>query len=159
MRLVLNWDNIMDNEIILEITEDIVKEYEEDVYFQKYPKRKKKPIEKPFPPSLNKFIIWKRPQQNAIKQVWKEFMQYIAFDYTNLEIDSCEIHFHFIFHDKRRRDLDNYLSTSAKLIIDGLTKEDGNNMIVDDSYNIIKKISASAEYQKGINKTIITIKY
>ena len=147
------------NEINLSITEDIVKDYEENIYFVKYPKRKKKPIEKPFPPSLNKFIIWKRPQQNSTKQIWKEFMQYIAFDYGNLEIDNCEVHFHFIFGDKRRRDLDNYLSTSAKLIIDGLTQADGNNMIIDDSYNIIKKLSASAEYKKNHNETIITIRY
>lgn len=146
------------NKIKLLINEQTVKEYEE-FYFIKYPKRKKRPLEKPFPPNLNKFLLWKRPQQNSVKQIWKEFIGFIAFEYDNLEIGSCEIEFCFTFPDKRRRDLDNYLSTSAKLIIDGLTKADGNNMIIDDSYNNIKKISASAKYKKGISKTEISIYY
>lgn len=146
------------NEIKLIIDEKIVKEYEE-FYFIKYPRRKKRPLEKSFPPNLNKFLLWKRPQQNAVKQIWKEFIGYIALEYDNLEIDNCEIEFYFTFPDKRRRDLDNYLSTSAKLIIDGLTKADGNNMIIDDSYNNIKKISASAKYEKGVSKTEIIIKF
>lgn len=84
------------NEIELIIDEKIVKEYEE-FYFIKYPKRKKRPIEKPLPPNLNKFLLWKRPQQNAIKQIWKEFIGFIAFEYDNLEINSCEIEFQFTF--------------------------------------------------------------
>lgn len=146
------------NIIKIVIDEKIVKEYE-DFYFIKYPKRKKRPLEKPFPPNLNKFILWKRPEQNIVKQIWKEFIGYVALDYDNLALDECEIEFKFTFPDKRRRDLDNYLSTSAKLIIDGLTQADGNNMIVDDSYNNIKKITASAEYKKGISKTEIIIRY
>lgn len=146
------------NIIKIVIDEKMVKEYE-DFYFIKYPKRKKRPLEKPFPPNLNKFILWKRPEQNIVKQIWKEFIGYVALDYDNLALDECEIEFKFTFPDKRRRDLDNYLSTSAKLIIDGLTQADGNNMIVDDSYNNIKKITASAEYKKGISKTEIIIRY
>lgn len=146
------------NEIRIMIDDNIVQEYEE-FYFIKYPKRKKRPIEKPFPPNLNKFILWKRPQQNAIKQIWKEFIAFVAYEYDNYHISNCEIHFQFTFPDKRRRDLDNYLSTSAKLIIDGLTKGDGNGMIIDDSYSNIKKISASATYEKGISKTEILISY
>lgn len=149
---------MFENEIILTINQDKVDEYER-YYFFRYPKRKKRPLEKPFPPNLNKFILWKRPQQNAIKQIWKEFIGFIALEYDNLEITNCEIHFDFTFKDKRRRDLDNYLSTSAKLIIDGLTQADGNNMIVDDSYTNIKKISASAKYEKGIEELKIIIKY
>lgn len=149
---------IYENEIKLIIDESIVEEYEQ-FYFIKYPKRKKRPIEKPFPPNLNKFLLWKRPQQNQVKQVWKEFISFVAFEYDNLKINNCEIEFKFTFPDKRRRDLDNYFSTSAKLIIDGLTEADGNSMIIDDSYTNITKLSASATYEKGISKTEILIKY
>lgn len=131
----------------------------EKLYFKAYPKRKKKPIDKPYPPNLNKFILWQRPQQNNTKQLWKMFVEYLTRDYRNLKIDNCVIHFHFIFPDRRHRDIDNYLSTSAKLIIDGLTQSNGSGVLVDDSYQCVQCVSSTAEYIKGQSKTIINIRF
>lgn len=146
------------NEIILIINQDKVNQFEK-LYFQKYPKRKKKPIDSPIPPNLNKFIIWKRPQQNTVKQIWKDFINFVAQDYSDLSIEECIIHYHFIFPDKRLRDLDNYISISSKLITDGLTIRDGNGMLVDDNYNNIKFLSVTAETIKGVKELHMHIRY
>ena len=45
-------------------------------YFNKYPKRKKIPIERPIHPSINKWMILQRPAMNNLKQTWKEFCQW-----------------------------------------------------------------------------------
>lgn len=146
------------NSICLTIDEQSIKDFER-IYFKLYPKRKKRPIEKPYPPNLNQFIIWKRPQQNATKQIWKMFIKFLAREHKDLLLENCNIHFHFVFPDKRRRDLDNYLSTSAKLIIDGLTDDEGIGLLVDDSYQKLQFLSSSASYEKGVSKTIIIIEF
>lgn len=147
-----------DNELCIVIDDKQVEKYKE-VYFSKYPRRKKFPIDSPIPPSFNKFILWKRPQQNATKQRWKEFIEFVAYDYYGMMIEDCELEFIFTFGDKRRRDIDNYISVSAKLIQDGLTDEEGIGMIVDDSYFHIHKLSASARYEKGIKRVEIICRY
>lgn len=146
------------NEIVITINQEKVNEFEE-LYFQKYPNRRKKPIESPIPPNLNRFIIWQRPQQNSTKQIWKDFIHFVAEEYSDLNIRECILHYHFIFPDKRLRDLDNYISISSKLITDGLTIKDGNGMLVDDNYNHIRFLSTTAETKKGVTELQIYIRY
>lgn len=146
------------NELKIIIDKPTVEEYRK-VYFKKYPKRKKFPIEAPIPPSLNKFIVWRRPRQNSVKQNWKELIEFIAYEYYGMMIEDCELEFLFTFGDKRRRDLDNYISTSAKLLQDGLTDAEGIGMIVDDDYFHIHRISASARYEKGVTQLEIICRY
>jgi len=125
----------MTNETKIVIDKDVIDKYHE-YYFEKYPKRKVKPIEKPIPPSLNRFIAYKRMQQNSVKQKYKEFSVWLASYYhiANLNLDKAKIIFRFYFPDKRRRDFDN-LMLSPKLIDDGFVEA---NVFIDDSGDILK---------------------
>src|SRR5690554_2051343 len=83
------------------ITIDIptMKKYE-TYYFKKYPKRKVFPfasrktgVINPIPPSLNQWMIMKRPQMNNVKQQWTEFIVWLI-DYhsmTNQKINRAKI--------------------------------------------------------------------
>lgn len=45
-------------------------EYEK-YYFKKHPRASKKPIENPYHPTINQWMIMKRPMMNALKQKLK----------------------------------------------------------------------------------------
>ena len=125
----------MQNEVIVTINKDILQKYY-DYYFDKYPKRKVLPIEKPIPPSLNRFIAMKRMQQNSVKQKYKEFSVWLASYYkiANLNLREAKIIFTFYFPDRRRRDFDNLMLT-PKMIDDGFVEA---KVFVDDSGDILK---------------------
>lgn len=157
-QLMSSQDSTYKNEVVLTFDNESLIEYRKE-YFKVHNKARKFPFKDPIPPSLNRFLIMKRPQQNAIKQQWKEYTMFVAKDYSGLGIKECELELEFTFKDKRRRDLDNYCCMSAKLLQDGITAEDGNGMITDDSYFVIKRISGTAQYEKGVSKLSIKIKY
>lgn len=115
-------------------------------YFIKYPKRKKKPIEKPFPPSLNRFIAMKRMQQNDLKQKYKEFSVWLAsyYEIANLNIDKAKMIYSFYFADHRRRDMDN-LMLSPKFFQDGFVDA---NVLVDDRGDMLEIAFDSFHYDK-----------
>jgi Holliday junction resolvase RusA-like endonuclease len=125
----------VENETIVTINKDILQKYY-DYYFDKYPKRKVVPIEKPIPPSLNRFIAMKRMQQNSVKQRYKEFSVWLASYYkiANLNLNKAKIIFTFYFPDRRRRDFDNLMLT-PKMIDDGFVEA---KVFVDDSGDILK---------------------
>lgn len=103
------------------IDNDILEKYKE-YYFKTYPRRKKFPIKRPIPPSLNTFIAMKRMAQNSVKQHYKEFSIWLANYYkiNNLNLTKCSITYSFYFKDKRRHDIDNNMIT-PKFINDGFT--------------------------------------
>ena len=147
------------NQIIISITQDLVDEY--NAYYLSKNKRRKKPaIDSPLLPSLNKWMIMKRPMMNALKQRWKDFIIYICEKQgiDGLMIDKCTIEVKLTFHDRRRRDLDNYIA-SMKFIQDGLSAEEGCGVIIDDSYSHITYLGGTAEFKKGIKQTDIIITY
>lgn len=146
------------NEIVLVFDKEALGQYTK-YYFKMKPRSRKAPITDPIPPSLNQFIVKQRPAQNTIKQNWKMFAMHVASQYRDLNITECEIDLQFTFKDKRRRDLDNYISTSLKLIQDGLSAEEGIGVFIDDSYTVIKKVTAQATYEKGVSKLVFTIRY
>jgi len=118
------------------INNEILNKYHVD-YFSKYPKRKVKPIEKPIPPSLNRFIAMPRMMQNSVKQKYKEFAVWLAsyYNIANLMLEKAEIDYTFYFPDRRRRDMDNLLLT-AKFLNDGwvlahtLIDDNGERLII-----------------------------
>ena len=59
--------------IKLIIDNDTILEYEK-YYFMQHPKARKKPIENPYHPLMNQWMIMKRPMMNALKQKWKDFI-------------------------------------------------------------------------------------
>ncbi len=134
------------NQIKLIVNNDILDKYHE-YYFQKYPKRKKKPINKPIPLSLNQFIGMVRIAQSDLKKKYKEFAIWLAEYYkvNNLNLEKAHITYTFYFKDKRRRDVDN-LMLSPKLFHDGFVEA---NMLVDDSGDILSISFAPFEWDKG----------
>lgn len=140
------WKIIIDNEIL---------EKYNQYYFNKYPKRKKTPIEKPIALTLNSFIAKTRMEQNSIKQKYKEFSIWLAKYYKieNLNLSNAKIIYKFFFKDKRRRDIDN-MCISPKLINDGLVEA---KVFVDDSGDILKLEFDNFYYDKKNPRTEIII--
>ena len=126
-------------------------------YFKKYPKRKKFPIERVFPPSLNRFITMKRMMQNNVKQNWKEFSVWLANEYeiANLGIDKATITYSFYFNDHRRRDQDNTILT-VKFVNDGLVIA---GVLTDDDGEKIQIIFDRFHYDKVNPRIEMVIEY
>lgn len=144
------------SEIKIVIDKDIIEEYYK-YYFDKYPKRKVKPIESPIPPSLNRFVAMKRMQQNNVKQKYKEFAEWLASYYkiANLNLVSATMVFKFYFPDRRRRDFDNLMLT-PKFLNDGFVNV---RVLKDDSGDILKIRFENFEYDPKNSRVEITFIY
>ena len=140
--------------IKLVIDNQVLSEYEKH-YFLLHPKARKKPIESPHHPSINKWMIMKRPMMNALKQKWGDFMVwFIEYKgYSNLHIEECEMTFITYFKTKIRHDTDNQ---TPKFINDGLS---ASGFIIDDDSKHLKSLTLKCEYDKDNPRTEIIVKY
>lgn len=140
-------------EIKLVIDNETLSKYEE-YYFTIYPRRKKKPIAHPWQESMNQWMIMRRPQMNALKQRWKEFICWLVetAGYTDAKIDKCELWQKIYMPTQRRSDLDNQ---NPKMLQDGLVES---GMIVDDDYRHITKLVLECGYDKENPRTELIIK-
>ena len=127
----------------------------EKYYFKKYPKRKKFPIKSPIPPSLNQWMVMKRYQMNHLKQVWKEFGNWMVKQnkLENKKLDKCRIVVEYFFGDKRKRDADNY---TPKNLFDSFTVS---GLLIDDDFNHVQSLTIKANYCKENPRTEITFIY
>lgn len=135
MIIIENIELTIDNNTLLEY---------EKYYFKLHPRAKKKPIEQPCHPSINKWMIMKRPMMNALKQKYKDFIMWFVENngYKNLRIQECEMIFTTYFKTKIRHDVDN---TVPKFILDGLAESD---FIIDDDSKHLKSLTLRCEYDK-----------
>jgi hypothetical protein len=141
-------------DIKLVIDNDVLKKYNK-YYFEKYPRRKKVPILKPIPPSLNVWMVMPRFQMNAQKQIWKEFGEWLV-KYNKLEnkkVDKCNIIIEYFFDSKRRHDADNY---TPKNLFDSFTVS---GLLIDDDFNHVESLTIKGNYSKENPRTEIVIKY
>ena len=138
--------------INLVIDENVLEKYC-SVYFKLHPKAKNKPIKSPIHPSINEWMILKRPMMNALKQKWKDFIIWYIDQqgYTNLHIDKCEMTVRTYYSTNRRHDVDN---TVPKFIIDGLVLA---GLVVDDDSKHIKKLTLECYVDSDNPRTEITI--
>ena len=122
------------NTITLVIDDNVLDTYS-NYYFIQHPKAKKKPIKHPYHESINVWMIMKRPMMNALKQKWKDFIQWFVSEqgYANLHIEKCEISQTVYYPNNRRHDIDNSV---PKFILDGLVES---GMVVDDDCKHITK--------------------
>lgn len=122
-------------------------------YFGIHPRAKKKPIAHPYHESINTWMIMKRPQMNALKQKWKDFIAWFINDqgYANLRISECELSFIVYYATNRPHDVDN---TVPKFVIDGLCES---GFIIDDDCKHIKKLTLEVGIDKERPRTEITI--
>jgi hypothetical protein len=141
-------------QILIIIDNKILEEYY-TYYFKKYPRRHKKPIDKPIPPSLNQWSVAVRNHANNLKQNWKDFIIWIVnkCNYQNMNIDKCTITYKYYFPSKLRRDCDNY---NGKFICDGLVES---GLIVDDSFFHVNPLTIFGFYDKNNPRTEILIEY
>lgn len=103
-------------------------------YFKVHPKAKKEPIPFPYHPSINQWMIMKRPMMNALKQKWKDFVVWAiqAQGYSNLRIERCDIEVDTYYATNRRHDNDNSV---PKFILDGMVE--GGLLVDDDSKHVL----------------------
>lgn len=134
------------------INEDIIKKYNQ-YYFKKYPKRRVPPIKNPIPPSLNQWMIMKRPQMNNEKQKWKEFIVWLInyYQLQNKQIKKAIITFTYFFKTRRRHDADNY---TPKNVLDGFTES---GLLIDDDFSHIEMLCIKGGYDKKNPRTEIEI--
>lgn len=141
-------------EIKIVIDRSILEEYYTE-YFSKYPKRKKRIIESPIPPSLNTWMVMPRFQMNSQKQAWKDFGSWLVVRYglENKKIDRCKIIIEYFFDSKRRHDSDNY---TPKNLFDSFTVS---GLLIDDDFNHVESLTIKGNYSKENPRTEILFVY
>lgn len=140
--------------IKLVFDEETLRRYEEECYFVKHPKAKKPPIAHPYQESINVWMIMKRPQMNALKQKWKDFMVWFIEDqgYRNLRIERCEMIYTVYKPTRRRLDLDN---NTPKFIQDGLVES---GFVIDDDMEHIMSLTLRGGVDRDRPRTEILVK-
>ena len=123
------------------------------LYFNKYPRRKKAPIDKCIPPSLNVWGNLNRIQKNDLKQRWNDFGEWVVEQYklTDRQIERCRITWNYYFPSKHKRDSSNYV---CKQIEDSLVSS---GLLVDDNYTVVNPTILQIFYDKKNPRTEIII--
>ena len=104
------------------------------------------------PPSNNKFIgRTNRWEYQRCKKMWNLMVRAELKEIPKESFKKAEVHIHYVFPTRTRRDPDNY---SGKMLLDPLVTH---RVIEDDSFQKIKLV-LSAEYQKNVRETHITVK-
>lgn len=135
------------------IDQALIDEYAE-YYFQNHPRARKKPIEHPYHESINTWFIMKRPQMNALKQKWKDFMVWWMnkVGFSGKQLKQFSMTFTTYMPTRRRIDPDN---TVPKFILDGFTES---GAIVDDDGEHLLSLTLKTGYDKENPRTEIDIK-
>ena len=137
-------------EVRILFNQEMVDKYTE-YYFKKYPRRKVLKL-KPTAISLNQFTSMVRMLQNGEKAKYHEFALWVL-EYNKIpkfKLTNCNLHMHFIWHDLRRRDADNYAMTN-KVYADAFVEY---GLLEDDSYKEIKSTLTTMEYIKGKHPSV-----
>lgn len=132
----------------------VIDEYA-DYYFQEHPRARKKPIEHPWHPSLNTWMILPRIQMNALKQKWKDFGIWLVkkLNYNNLMLNRFNAEVIVYMPTKRKFDLDNFCN--EKFLWDAFVEA---GFIVDDNYTNMTSLLLRGGYDKDNPRTEIIIK-
>lgn len=138
--------------IKLVIDNNILSEYEK-FYFKKHPKAYKRPIENPWHPLMNQWMIMKRPMMNALKQKWKDFIKWFIENqgYSNLLIEKCEMTFTTYYKTNRRHDVD---AACPKFILDGFAES---GFIIDDDCKHVTSLLLNCYVDKENPRTEIIV--
>lgn len=106
------------------------------------------------PPSNNEFLGNQKSYRvyNSKKKSWKSLVyNSLPITLPKKPLEKAAVHIHYIFPDRRRRDLDNF---SGKFLLDPLVEK---GILKDDCYQILADLHLSAEYKPKIKKTIIKV--
>ena len=133
---------ILDNEVL---------ERYNQYYFTLHPKAHKEPIPNPYHPSINTWFILRRPELNALKQKWKDFIVWWVKDEGFKQFNKVKMTFTVYFPTKRRHDVDNQV---PKFILDGFVEA---GLIPDDDEEHVTEITLRTGYDKDNPRTEILI--
>ena len=140
--------------IRLSITQKDVDRYNTE-YFEKYPKRKKPPIDRPIHPSLNQWTTIKnRMVMNSLKQTWKDFaVRWCEWHgVAGMMIEDYAIEYTTYMPSARRADPDNY---TCKFLLDGFVEA---GFLVDDDGRHMRALILRTSNDKTNPRTDITVK-
>jgi Holliday junction resolvase RusA-like endonuclease len=140
--------------IVVEFTEDNLNRFLKD-YYSNHRKTKNPIVECCLPRSMNKIItITNRIVQNNHKKHRALYVEYVLKELGLEKLGICEtdLKIHYLFPTLIRHDLDNMIA-GMKEILDPFSDL---GVILDDNYKIIKSITATASYEKGVSKMIMT---
>lgn len=140
------------NKIKLILDTEVLERYNQ-YYFKQHPRATKKPIEKPFHPSINVWSIKPRLQMNALKQTWKVFTIWWINDlgYQNMKLDNVDIIYDIYHPTIRRTDPDNY---SPKFLHDGFVES---GFLIDDDREHLHSLTIRCHVDKNNPRTEIEI--
>jgi Holliday junction resolvase RusA-like endonuclease len=150
-----------ENKIVVEFTEDnldrFLKEYYKTHRMSKDKKTgKDKPIiDSPIARSMNKIlVITNRIVQNNHKHNRGLYTEFVLKELGLEKLGICEtnLKIHFVFGTSIRHDIDNF-NCGVKEYLDAFSDL---GVIQDDNYQIIKSITSTASYEKGVSKMIFT---
>ncbi len=138
--------------IKLTIDNKTLEEYNK-YYFRIHAKAKNRSIKEPYHPTINTWMILKRPMMNALKQKWKDFIIWFINNqgYANLHIEKCEMEFITYYRTNRRHDVDNSV---PKFILDGFTES---GFIIDDDSTCITCLTLKCDVDKENPRTEIYV--
>ena len=141
-------------EIHIIIDRNVIEEYYKE-YFFLYPKRKVRKIHSPIPPSLNELLTANRHAGNSIKHAWGELGEWMIKknNLQDMNIKKCFIAVDYTFPTRKLRDLDN---ASLKGYFDSFVST---HFLSDDNFFVIQSLSFTGIYEKGVAKTVITVRY
>lgn len=141
-------------EIKIIIDNNTLERYEKH-YFKLHPRAYKRPIDNPWHPLMNQWMIMKRPMMNALKQKWKDFTCWIINEqgYSGLQIETCEMEFVTYYKTNRRHDVD---AACPKFILDGFAES---GFIVDDDNKHLLSLLLRCYVDKENPRTEIFVRY
>jgi crossover junction endodeoxyribonuclease RusA len=104
------------------------------------------------PPTPNARRHWRTTHRDNAE--WKEYARFRTLTSGELPtITACTIAIEFVVPDRRRRDLDNLIA-STKPLTDGIV---ASGLLADDSGDVIRSVSYSVRYEKGVSETVYRI--
>lgn len=146
-------EKLKDGDILkLVIDNNTLEKYEEH-YFKLHPRASKKPIDNPYHPTINTWMIMKRPMMNALKQKWKDFVVWYIknLGYENLMIEKCKMKFVTYYKNNRRHDCDN---GCPKFLLDGFSEA---GFIIDDDSKHVTSLTLECGVDKDNPRTEIEV--
>lgn len=133
-------------EVRILFDDTMLKKYK-DVYFARYPKRKKFDL-RATGMSLNEFTAKTRMAQAQAKAKYGEFVEYVLENQNvpRLKLSKCHLCVIFRWKNNLRRDYDNYAIT-LKFYMDKIVEY---GLISDDSFHIIEELEMRMENDKSL---------
>lgn len=135
-------------ELTLVLDESVLKKYA-DIYFCYHSKAKKNPVDAPYHPSINTWMVLPRMTMNEVKQKWKGLIVWWiqSMGYDKIHLESCKLIQRIYYPTNRRHDVDN---TVPKFILDGFVEA---GFLIDDDSTHLRSLLLECGVDKAHPRT------